>query len=319
MTLSETVDDVRKAILACKKRNVTVLPPSINKSKTGFEIVDNSIVFGLSAIKGVGKALSNNIIKNRPKAGYTSFGHFIVRNISILNKKVIEAYTKAGVFSEFGYSKNTILSSIDNILDFMSEFKSCKNNLLDILSIDTGYFIEACLMDYSDKPDSVYYECDAIGMYITKHPMEEYVVDNKVLMSIDKIKAYDEDVEEFRVKTVGVVSGIEIRKTKMKANMCTFLYTDKSSSIPVTIFPSVYNKFIDEIEEGKIVYIDGFVKYDNGNRVLYPRSLSLHTNESIGLMRKLSSDVVLPKKTEEELVIHKVGKLQFKLEKINER
>lgn len=311
----DNTDDVRRYILACKDRNLQVLPPSINKSKTGFEIIDNSIVFGLSAIKGVGKTVSNNIIKNRPKNGYKSFGHFIVRNVQYLNKKVLDSYTKAGVFSEFGYSKNTILNSIEYILDFISEYKNIETyDIIDILEIDFAYFIEACLIKYSSVPDNVYYEADSIGIYITKHPMEEYIIDRKVLNTISNVKnVYDEE-EEVRCKVAGAISGIDIRKTKQKANMCTFTLIDKDSSIYVTVFPSVYNKYMSQIQEGRLAIISGTVRLDNGERVLYPKEISLYSGQP-GLMKKVSSMEIVPQKSEEEIVMCKVGKIQFKLEK----
>lgn len=317
ITYSNT-DDVRKAITALKERNITISPPNINKSKSGFSIVDDTIVFGMSAIKGVGKALTDKLIKNKPKGGYLSFGHFVTRNIDSLNKKILESYIKAGVFVDFGYSKNTLLDSVDNILELISELKANKKpTTIDVLDIDFAYFIEACLIKYSDKPDSVYYEVDAIGMYISKHPLDDYVVDTKVLSTIDMIKEYDEDESEFRCSTVGVVTNISIRKTKSKQNMCDFLLTDKNSSIKVVVFPTVYGKFTNELEEGRIAFMSGFVKYDNDERVLYPREIAQYSNKAVGLMRKLSSNVVIPKKTDDEIIIHSVGKLKFKLEKKN--
>lgn len=272
-------------------------------------------MFGLSAIKGVGKTVSNNIIKSRPKAGYKSFGHFIVRNVQYLNKKVLEAYTKAGVFAEFGYSKNTILNSIENILDFISEYKNINTyDMIDILDIDFAYFIEACLVKYSSVPDNVYYEADAIGIYITKHPMEEYVVDRNILNTIHNVKnVYDEE-EEVRCRIAGVISGIDIRKTKQKANMCNFMFTDKNSSIACTVFPATYNKYMAQIQEGRIAIINGTVRLDNGERVLYPKEIFSYAGQP-GLMKKMSSMEVIPQKSEEEIVMCKVGKLQFKLEK----
>ena len=312
---SDNTDDVRRYILACKDRGLQVLPPSINKSKTGFEIVDDCIVFGLSAIKGVGKTVSNNIIKNRPKGGYKSFGHFVVRNVQYINKKVLDSYTKAGVFAEFGYSKNTILNSIEYILDFISEYKSINTyDMIDILDIDFAYFIEACLIKYSSVPDNVYYEADSIGIYITKHPMEEYVVDRNILNTINNVKnVYDEE-EETRCKIAGVISGIDIRKTKQKANMCNFTFTDKNSSISTTVFPATYNKYMAQIQEGRIAIISGTVRLDNGERVLYPREIFAYSGQP-GLMKKMTSLEVIPQKTEEEIVMCKVGKLQFRLEK----
>jgi hypothetical protein len=83
----------------------------------------------------------------------------------------------------------------------------------------------------------------------------------------------------------------------------------------VVVFPSVYSNAIDIIEEGKIIFLNGFCKYDSGERVLYPREIAGFGSNSIGLMRKMSMNKVIPKKSEDDIIVHKVGKLQFKFEK----
>jgi DNA polymerase III alpha subunit len=98
--------------------------------------------------------------------------------------------------------------------------------------------------------------------------------------------------------------------------MCEFLLTDKDASIKVVMFPKVYAQFNENVIEGKIVFISGTVRYDNEARCIYVREIYLQDNSKfIGLMRKVSSNVVIPKKTEDDIIVHSVGKIKFKLSK----
>ena len=51
---------INKYILDAKYFNVEIDPPSINYSQINFSVKDNKILFGLSAIVGLGDSVSNN-------------------------------------------------------------------------------------------------------------------------------------------------------------------------------------------------------------------------------------------------------------------
>ena len=83
---------------------IKVLPPQINKSKVVFTVTDNSILFGLNAIKGIGRGLSQAIVNEREMFGsFSSFEDFVERMASQqLGKKALESLIKAGCFDKFG-------------------------------------------------------------------------------------------------------------------------------------------------------------------------------------------------------------------------
>ena len=56
-------------IFEAKKRKLTVLPPSVNKSSSLYEIEQNCLRFPLQGIKGIGSAVSTQILKEREKRG----------------------------------------------------------------------------------------------------------------------------------------------------------------------------------------------------------------------------------------------------------
>lgn len=69
---------LNKYILETKDFNIKVLPPNINKSEMNFSVQDGAILFGLSAIKGIGETLAKQIIELRGD-GYSSMKDFIAK------------------------------------------------------------------------------------------------------------------------------------------------------------------------------------------------------------------------------------------------
>lgn len=60
---------VNKYIVDSKQFGVTVLPPHINKSLVDFFIYDNNVLFGFSAITGIGERIAQEIVTEREKNG----------------------------------------------------------------------------------------------------------------------------------------------------------------------------------------------------------------------------------------------------------
>lgn len=60
---------VNKYIVDSKQFGVTVLPPHINKSQVDFSIYDNNVLFGFSAITGIGERIAQEIVAEREKNG----------------------------------------------------------------------------------------------------------------------------------------------------------------------------------------------------------------------------------------------------------
>lgn len=110
------------AITECEHMGIAVLPPNINESFVDFGVVTitQNIRFGLAAIKNVGVGVAQAIVEERKKGPFKNLEDFLLRlGSKNLNKKVIEALTKAGALDNFG-ERNEILASMENILKFIS-------------------------------------------------------------------------------------------------------------------------------------------------------------------------------------------------------
>jgi DNA polymerase-3 subunit alpha len=86
---------INKYILDARYFNVEVSPPNINLSGMNFTVHDNKVLFGLSAISGIGESLSSQIIEERDRNGkFKSFEDLISR--ILLSKAAVMALIKSG-------------------------------------------------------------------------------------------------------------------------------------------------------------------------------------------------------------------------------
>ncbi len=108
--LSSEIEDGNKRdimvdhIADARKMGVEVLPPNVNASDSEFTVYDGKIVFGLTAIKGVGRSSSEEIARARGEGGrFKDLFDFCERvDAKVVNKATIERLIKAGAFDRFG-------------------------------------------------------------------------------------------------------------------------------------------------------------------------------------------------------------------------
>jgi DNA polymerase-3 subunit alpha len=95
----------------CRSLGITVLPPDVNESDMDFRPRGSEVLFGLSAILGVGEAVAERIMQARTSGDrFGSFHDFCKRvDASVLNKKVLEALAKAGAFDSLGIARTALL------------------------------------------------------------------------------------------------------------------------------------------------------------------------------------------------------------------
>lgn len=86
---------INKYILDARYFNVDIMPPNINHSGLNFTVDNDKVLFGLSAIGGIGESLSKQIIEERENNGiYKSFDDLIQR--LSLGKASVIALIKSG-------------------------------------------------------------------------------------------------------------------------------------------------------------------------------------------------------------------------------
>jgi len=103
-------DEIEAARQECKRLGIRILPPDVNRSGTGFDVVDSkTIIMGMAAIDGLGEKAAQEIVSKKP---YVSFADFLCRTEArIVNKSKLEAMAKAGCFDSLGVTRRFVFES----------------------------------------------------------------------------------------------------------------------------------------------------------------------------------------------------------------
>lgn len=243
-----------KLINECRERGIDILPPDINASDRGFTVSGGKIRFGLAAVKNVGDAAVESILENRTRDGaFTSIFDFCERvDSQKVNRRVIEQLIKCGAFDSLHPDRAQVMNVLDDALEraqaFQRERQGGQKTLFDLLGRTSvkkrGKFAEIKLPDCPpwDEKTILKYEKEALGFYVSSHPMNLYKERLKHICT-----GTSQDIESMPDGTEVVLAGIiSIEKeitTKKGEKMAFLQLEDKEGIVELVAFPEVYSAF----------------------------------------------------------------------------
>ncbi len=267
---------VVKYINECQGMGIEVLAPDINESDLNFRVEGGNIRFGLSAIKNVGGGAVRALQRARKKIGKfkTPFDLFQEVSPTTVNRKVIEGLIKAGALDSLGWRRSQCFHLIDNMLDFAHEvqkMKSSKQNLLFGQGQIEPPSVPAEIKQMREWDESLLlsYEKDALGFYITGHPLAQF---GKRLIKLvsHSLNELDEERDfNNEVRVAGIIASLKALKTKRDERMATFILEDLSGRIEVVAFPDSYKRYFDYLGEGQLVWVKGRFMGEGENRRIH--------------------------------------------------
>ncbi len=260
-------------IQECKRLNIEVLPPDINHSEGKFTVDKARIRYGLSAVKNVGDNLINAIIQARNDGRFNSFTEFIERiektDSSVMNKRAVESLIKAGAMDSLGANRAQLLSIFEKTIDGIHSDR--KRNLEGQFSLfdngKTSY--DDKLPDLREFPQNtlLQMEKEILGIYISGHPLMPYEREIKLLSTFSTADLISEGMDG-QMEPAGArdgqrvaIAGLVIeRKNKVTRNnnmMAFVTLEDLYGAIECIVFPAIYEKSSNLIEEDSIVLVEG--------------------------------------------------------------
>jgi DNA polymerase-3 subunit alpha len=271
-----------QAIEECRRMNITVLPPDINKSNHNFMIEGGAIRFGLSAIKNVGGAAIESIITARVEGPFRSFRDFLSRvDLRRVNKKTVESLVKARAFSEFG-NIATLLTHYPNVVVEIQKAKAKQEKgQFDLFESGSSNKANAdnfpTVAEFSE--DELFaMEREVIGFLIGKNPLLKFagIISKKSTHKIGDVSL--DDVNK-SVIIAGIVSGKKALKTKKdNSEMAIIQVFDETGSIEVVVFPRLFAKIKGFLAINRIIMLKGKVNDREGRLgVLMENAVDLET------------------------------------------
>ena len=270
-SIMDNVTKVSEYILACRNMGIGILPPDINEGVSGFSVSGNSIRYGLSAIKSVGRAVVDVIISEREAGGpFSTLEDFVSRMSNReVNKRTLESFIKSGSLDSLpGTRKQKLYVSSELLENKAREKKTVMEGQMSFFDIapeeDKGNF-QVSFPDVGefDKETLLAFEKETLGIYVSGHPMEAYQElwqKNVTARTSDFI--VDEDghtvVEDNSIVVVGgMITAKKVKTTRTSQLMAFVSLEDMVGTVEALVFPKIYEKNKQYLTEDSKVFLRG--------------------------------------------------------------
>ena len=270
----EHTGKITEYIMTCRQMGIEILSPDINEGDYRFTPYEGNIRYGLAAIKGVGRPVIDEIVEERKAGGpYVNLKDFCTRlSGRSVNKRTVESFIKAGaldclpgtrkqkmlvyadVIDDVSRQKKTTMTGQMSLFDFAEPEEQKK---LDIVMPEVGEY---------DKEEILAFEKEVLGVYISGHPLEQYVgllERNITNRTTDFVTADGEMAPKVRDQAPAVIGGMitakTVKTTRTNSLMAFITLEDLYGTVEVIVFPRDYDKNRSVIEEDRKVLIKGRV------------------------------------------------------------
>ena len=258
--------------LTCRQMGIEILPPDINEGEARFTPSETGIRYGLAAIKSVGKPIIDAIVEERRAGGaFLSLKDFCSRmNGKAVNKRALESFIKAGALDCLEGTRKQKMCAYAGILDGISQEKKVtmtgQMTLFDFAGEEEKEELETKLPEVGeyDKEMILGFEKEVLGVYISGHPLEDYISvmeKNITRTTADFIVAEGETAPKVKDNETVVVGGMIVDKvvktTRTNSLMAFITLEDLMGTVEIIVFPKDYEKYRSLLETDRKVFVKG--------------------------------------------------------------
>ena len=269
-------DSTVEHIEDCKRMEVTVLPPDVNRSFRTYKVKDGQILFGFTAIKSCNAATADAIAEIREQDGpYKNLFDFCMRVDSTkCNRSSIETLIKVGAFDSFGCKRSQLMQVVDRAyhsgqsaaadrkVGQKSLFEAMDDDEDDTATVTDNAIVPGLpdIPEWDDKEKSGH-EKELLGFYLTSHPLHQFEEQFKVFRShsnYDGVRLSDRS----EVVLAGMIGDIKLSATKnpkpgKPSQFAMFTLEDIDGSIRSIIWPEQYAIYSQYVKSEMIVFAIG--------------------------------------------------------------
>jgi len=264
----DNTDKIVRYINEASRMDIEILSPDVNESFAKFTMVsDNSIRFGLSAVKNVGQGAIDSIIAARGKYGRFNSLHEFCEYIEsrLVNRKVIESLIKCGAFDSFGLFRSQLMTALEQAMESAQGFQKDRQNG-QFSFFDQSRAVRKFEKDFHEIPDIpewpenqlLSFEKQMLGFYITGHPLARYskTMKNYATHSTQELGHLQEAQE---VSMGGIINKLKGITTRRNERMAIIGLEDLDGFIEVVVFPKVFSQCMKIIKMNSTIFTKGRV------------------------------------------------------------
>ena len=267
----------------CKRMKINVLGPDVNESEYEFSVNENGeIRYGMGGIKNVGEAAVAGIVAEREANGkFKDFGDFVMRVADKgLNVRALESMGMAGCFDSFkGFHRamlfyiapNDSVSFSERAMRMVASYNERKNSSqMDLFGFGSDEGAEETfsipLPDCEpwSKMKELEMEKEALGFYISSHPMQVYHLPIRYFCNCDVegLKAALNDVEKNLKRPVrlgGQITRAEEFTAKNGNQYGRFTIEDQTGALQFAMFRENYRNSKNLLTVNSFVMLSGIM------------------------------------------------------------
>jgi len=290
-TLSGDLDNTEKVSIFyadALQQNIRILLPDVNSSGYAFSPVDEqTIAYGLGAIKGTGESAINSIVKAREQGVYKDLFDFCRRvDKRAVNRRTVEALIKAGAFDSINNHRAALMASVDAALTHADQQARAinQNSLFSNEDADAVLLVQTADVPRWSLREQLAHEKSSLGIYLGGHPFQEYAEELAKFIKIKLVDLTPQFVAPASsqhhssnqsngggsgqyakrgvpVVLAGIVAGVRIQQTR-RGRMAVITLDDGSAQIEMTVFNEEYERSRPWIKEDELLLVRGKASLD---------------------------------------------------------
>ncbi|MDE2446596.1 MAG: DNA polymerase III subunit alpha [Alphaproteobacteria bacterium] len=241
-----------------QRLGIKVVPPSVNASGVDFAVKDGTILYSLAALKNVGAGAVAQIVAARDESGkFKSLGDFARRvDPRALNKRAMESMVKAGAFDSLNPNRAQVLEGIDTVVGVASrtasESAAGQNDMFGALQSPSDDIVLP-RRDAWLPMEKLAQEFEAVGFYLSGHPLDEYTKPLQRL-GVETWISFQEKIitkGATAAKLAGTITYKQERRSKTGNKFAFVGFSDPTGQFETIVFSDTLNTVRDLLEPGK--------------------------------------------------------------------
>ncbi|MCY4303193.1 MAG: DNA polymerase III subunit alpha [Aestuariivita sp.] len=251
------------------KKNLDLrwIPPCVNRSNALFSVLNDHLVYGLGALKGVGIEAMRMLVIARDSRPFVNLFDFARRvDLKRLGKRSLEMLARGGAFDQLDSNRLRVFNSIESLISYsMAVFDARKSNQGSLFGQLNDILPEPRISGDQDwlPAERLAEEAVAVGFYLSGHPLDEYLTPlrhatnasaHAPFMTLDDINKLENDIP-LNIRMAGIVVNLQERKSARGNQYAFCQLSDPTGAYEVTIFSDTLDASREFLDVGSKVIL----------------------------------------------------------------
>ena len=288
------IGEITKLMEECKSMGIPTLGPDVNESYVEFGVnKKGEIRFGLSAIKGMGSAAADAIVKERQANGpYKDIYDFVERvNLRDVNRKALESLALSGGFDCFSLIREQYFAAnnkgdvfLDILIRFGQQYQmdksSAANSLFGEMQADIAIVVPPVPQAEAwSSIEKLYKEKELVGIYLSAHPLDDYSLILNKMCNTTCAEVGDRDLREQLASREditfgGIVTKVTQRFSKRGEPFGVVTIEDFNGPGELALFGEEWGRWNGRLTEGCSVFVTAKCSKKYQNSQYYSLTIS---------------------------------------------